>query len=1340
MRVRNPKTNLKRRTSLLSRAAGATALPRATASIFCQAEELERRVFLSSTLRALPFAAIDLVNEQRLVKPPKHTPTNKPKVKPTASGSTGGGAVSGGSLTVSGAIAESEPNNTPGTADVVPITADPTIVSASMGYGDTDYFTFTLPSRSGVFFDTESREAGLSTILDTRLTLFGADGTSFIAQNDDGRDFDTLSLRETLDTPLEFGDSALYADLAAGTYVLQVFSWANPGDPVDPYQLKVTANSSFTSTVPAFNSRPGAADTLYLDFDGHSASDAWGTYSISPFDFNGNGSEWSPGERAAIETTWRVVSDLLSPFDVNVSTNYTGAYNDGQAHRQVIGNSDGHEVGATGALGVSWVGGYSGGGPTFKTGFTFASNFSDNYIDAGISGQIVSNAIEIANTSAHEFGHTLGLQHYLDDAHNSAIMYTPDFGLNRERWSSGTNSQGAAQNDVSVIASATNTFGYRPDDVGAGGLTLSPTGNTYATSGVIHQITDTDIFRFNGSGATTITLDIPEHVGHLDGRIELRDASNTLLASNDGVNKLSAKISFNLPSAGTYTVIVGSHGGESEVGQYSLNITTAPTGGGGTISGRTFKDSNYNGIYETALGDTIQSGVVVFIDGNGNATFDAGEQNTASAVDGTYSFTGLAAGTYNVYEVAPSGHINTQVYSRVVTAAGETYANTDFGNFPIVYTGGGGNDSYTVRLKNGDSTKIEILDSATPGVVWTAPKTLIPGITILGNAGDDALIVDYSFGNPVPASSGGILFNAGSTATVNPGNNVSIIGTSGADSINLNTVGQTGANTIATLAVRRCTVNGAGGTDTLNYGSTPADDTIAMSTTGWTDGILTGVYNSVENVVVNAGFGFDTLSVAHGSGAPAVTLNGGDGNDVLTITGALGTTTPITFNGDNDSDSVIINTSAAATFTYNGGSGSDSLNQSGTSVQDTVTINTTQVQGGASSTTYSSLESIVFNGIGLNDTFNVTALASTTAVTLNGGDGNDTFNIGSSLVFQGLNNILGGVTINGEVGTGDVVTLIDQTDLLTRDYTITPTTFARSSSFGTLSYGTIEGLTLNASANVNNINIAGTAAATPVTVNGNDGNDVLTISAAASAPVTFNGGTSTSFIDRLNVNAGSYTFNADARNTTARLILSANGIGTSVLLNATQHFEAVLVQQHAMMTLAANGSRLINTGTLLLGTEGTLDLKDNDLIVRSGSVGTASAFVYDGITGYIQSAYDFGGWDTPGLTTTMADASAGLTTLGIARASDVLFIDDTQTEIYNGETVNGSAVIVKYTYAADANLDGVVDGGDYGVIDNFVQVPGASGFFNGDFNFDGVMDGGDYGVIDNNIQAQGPGL
>jgi hypothetical protein len=50
----------------------------------------------------------------------------------------------------------------------------------------------------------------------------------------------------------------------------------------------------------------------------------------------------------------------------------------------------------------------------------------------------------------------------------------------------------------------------------------------------------------------------------------------------------------------------------------------------------------------------------------------------------------------------------------------------------------------------------------------------------------------------------------------------------------------------------------------------------------------------------------------------------------------------------------------------------------------------------------------------------------------------------------------------------------------------------------------------------------------------------------------------------------------------------------------------------------------------------------------------------------------------------------------------------------------------------------LIDGADYGVIDNYVQFPGTDGYANGDFNYDGIIDGADYGIIDNTIQLQGP--
>ena len=70
-------------------------------------------------------------------------------------------------------------------------------------------------------------------------------------------------------------------------------------------------------------------------------------------------------------------------------------------------------------------------------------------------------------------------------------------------------------------------------------------------------------------------------------------------------------------------------------------------------------------------------------------------------------------------------------------------------------------------------------------------------------------------------------------------------------------------------------------------------------------------------------------------------------------------------------------------------------------------------------------------------------------------------------------------------------------------------------------------------------------------------------------------------------------------------------------------------------------------------------------------------------------------------------------------------------------SVASGDLLVMYTYTGDLDLNGTIDGADYGIIDNYVQFPGTSGYANGDFNYDGIIDGADYGLIDNAIQLQG---
>ena len=78
---------------------------------------------------------------------------------------------------------------------------------------------------------------------------------------------------------------------------------------------------------------------------------------------------------------------------------------------------------------------------------------------------------------------------------------------------------------------------------------------------------------------------------------------------------------------------------------------------------------------------------------------------------------------------------------------------------------------------------------------------------------------------------------------------------------------------------------------------------------------------------------------------------------------------------------------------------------------------------------------------------------------------------------------------------------------------------------------------------------------------------------------------------------------------------------------------------------------------------------------------------------------------------------------------------------FNGVAVTENDILVKYTYFGDADLNGVVDGTDYFLIDNaFSAGTVDGGWLNGDFDYNGAVDGTDYFLIDNAFSAQGEPL
>jgi subtilisin-like proprotein convertase family protein len=163
---------------------------------------------------------------------------------------------------------------------------------------------------------------------------------------------------------------------------------------------------------------------------------------------------------------------------------------------------------------------------------------------------------------------------------------------------------------------------------------------------------------------------------------------------------------------------------------------------------------------------------------------------------------------------------------------------------------------------------------------------------------------------------------------------------------------------------------------------------------------------------------------------------------------------------------------------------------------------------------------------------------------------------------------------------------------------------------------------------------------------------------------------------------------------------------------------AVNVITGGQVNLDLSGSLTLDADTLTIDATSRVDLADNHLIVRSGTLGSWDGTTYTGITGMVRSGRNGGAWNGNGIITSAA--SGNLTTLGVAEVA--------------------GDVVVKFTYGGDANLDGKINVDDYGHIDSNVVLPGVSGWFNGDFNYDGKINVDDYGIIDSNVPIQGPPL
>jgi fibronectin-binding autotransporter adhesin len=187
--------------------------------------------------------------------------------------------------------------------------------------------------------------------------------------------------------------------------------------------------------------------------------------------------------------------------------------------------------------------------------------------------------------------------------------------------------------------------------------------------------------------------------------------------------------------------------------------------------------------------------------------------------------------------------------------------------------------------------------------------------------------------------------------------------------------------------------------------------------------------------------------------------------------------------------------------------------------------------------------------------------------------------------------------------------------------------------------------------------------------------------------------------------------------------------GASVLSNYIRDGAATFGGTVTLRSSAQGGDvSILNSLTMTAGAK--LDLNDNDLIVNYSGASPISA-----IAGLLKSGFNSGFWNGSGIDSQAAAANASsLTALGYADAASLGITS------FDGQNVS-NAVLVKYTYYGDNNLDGKVDVNDFRMfLDGLVAASGSS-WSQGDYTYDGKVDiGNDFNLFLLSYLKQGGAL
>jgi hypothetical protein len=273
--------------------------------------------------------------------------------------------------------------------------------------------------------------------------------------------------------------------------------------------------------------------------------------------------------------------------------------------------------------------------------------------------------------------------------------------------------------------------------------------------------------------------------------------------------------------------------------------------------------------------------------------------------------------------------------------------------------------------------------------------------------------------------------------------------------------------------------------------------------------------------------------------------------------------------------------------------------------------------------------------------------------------------------------------------------------------------------------------------NANRYTIAGTAT-NNLTFQVASGTADITLTSGShsiTAPISLT--SSTNIVGPGNLTTGSITNLANLDVQTNVTAGNIDGAGGNVTVESGSTLSANRVRQNG---LTVNGTLAISVGrsnsktsvvsSLTIGGGATLDLADNDLIIDYTGESPLT-----GVRAALASGYAGGAWNGAGIASSVAAAnlSSHRTALGYGEAS-ALGIGS-----FSGQSVDLTAIVVRYTLAGDANLDGAVNSQDFTALAAHFN-SGSGGWIAGDFNYDEKVNALDFNAVASNFGSNLPSV